>query len=111
MKRKGNQNAIKNSAVWQGLPRHIRDVFLQSPMLGGQLTPPPPKKTIWIYTIHVDDLLLKRQISPKSEPDQSSASTKVLQSNNSPLIAELAREAVQVVDVLFGPHDHLEGWN
>lgn len=30
-------------------------------------------------------------------------------SNRSPLIAELAREAVQVVDVLFGPHDHLEG--
>ena len=32
-------------------------------------------------------------------------------SDRSPLIAELAREAVQVVDVLLGPHDHLEGWD
>ena len=32
-------------------------------------------------------------------------------SSHSPLIAELACEAVQVVDVLLGPHDHLEGWD
>lgn len=31
-------------------------------------------------------------------------------SGHSPLIAELAGEAVQVVDVLLGPHDHFKGW-
>ena len=29
--------------------------------------------------------------------------------DHSPLIAELAGEAVQVVDILLGPHDHFEG--
>lgn len=35
----------------------------------------------------------------------------VLWPDDSPLIAELACEAIQVVDILLGPHDHLEGWN
>lgn len=28
-----------------------------------------------------------------------------------PLVTELAGEAVEVIDVLLGPHDHLEGWD
>lgn len=29
----------------------------------------------------------------------------------SPLVAELAGKAVQVIDILLGSHDHLEGWD
>ena len=31
--------------------------------------------------------------------------------NNSPVVALLTREALQVVDVISGPHHHFERWN